>query len=93
MKPYINVIQIGTTTYGKYQASVTLYDSGNFSNQNVNPSHNYALQPLVLKTLNANGVSDYFNGINPEYEFEERVFDLGQIGDVNEHVKLYFRIN
>lgn len=89
LKPYINVIQIGTTTYGKYQASVTLYDSGNFSNQNVNPSHNYALQPLVLKTLNANGVSDYFNGINPEYEFEERVFDMGQIGDVNEPMLNY----
>ena len=84
LKPYINVIQIGTTTYGKYQASVTLYDSENFSNQNVNRSHNYALQPLVLKTLNANGVTDYYNGIIPDYEYEERAFDMGQIGNINE---------
>ncbi len=84
LKPYINVIQIGTTTYGKYQASVTLYDSENFSNQNVNRSHNYALQPLVLKTLNANGVTDYYNGISPDYEYEEKAFDMGQIGDINE---------
>ena len=84
LKPYINVIQIGTTTYGKYQASVTLYDSENFSNQNVNRSHNYALQPLVLKTLNVNGVTDYYNGINPDYEYEERAFDMGQVGDLNE---------
>ena len=84
LKPYINVIQIGTTTYGKYQASVTLYDSENFSNQNVNRSHNYALQPLVLKTLNANGVTDYYNGISPDYEYEERAFDMGQVGDINE---------
>ena len=84
LKPYINVIQIGTTTYGKYQASVTLYDSENFSNQNVNRSHNYALQPLVLKTLNANGVTDYYNGISPDYEYEERAFEMGQVGNINE---------
>ena len=84
LDPYIDVIQVGTTTYGKYQASVTLYDSENFSNQNINPSHNYALQPLVLKTLNKNGVSDYYNGINPEYEFEERPSNMGQIGSLDE---------
>ena len=84
LKPYINVVQIGTPTYGKYQASVTLYDSENFSNQNVNRSHSYAMQPLVLKTLNVNGVTDYYNGINPDYEYEERAFDMGQVGDLNE---------
>ena len=84
LEPYINVVQIGTTTYGKYQASITLYDSENFSNQNVNRSHSYALQPLVLKTLNVNGVTDYYNGINPDYEYEERAFDMGQVGDLNE---------
>ena len=84
LKPYINVVQIGSTTYGKYQASVTLYDSENFSNQNVNRSHSYALQPLVLKTLNVNGVTDYYNGINPDYEYEERAYDMGQVGDLDE---------
>ena len=84
LDPYIDVIQIGTTTYGKYQASVTLYDSENFSNQNINPSHNYAIQPLVLKTLNVLGITDYFNGINPEYDFEEKVYNMGIIGDLNE---------
>ena len=84
LKPYINVVQIGTPTYGKYQASVTLYDSENFSNQNVNRSDKYALQPLILKTLNVNGVTDYYNGINPDYEYEERAFDMGQVGNLNE---------
>ena len=84
LDPYIDVIQIGTTTYGKYQASVTLYDSENFLNQNINPSHNYAIQPLVLKTLNVLGITDYFNGINPEYDFEEKVYNMGIIGDLNE---------
>ena len=89
LNPYINIIQIGTTTYGKYQASVTLYDSENFSNQNINTSHNYALQPLVLKTLNVNGESDYFNGIIPNYEFEERPYEMGTIGEVDEPLLNY----
>ena len=92
LKPYINVVQIGTPTYGKYQASITLYDSENFSNQNVNQSHNYALQPLVLKTLNLNGVTDYYNGIDPDHEYEERAFDMGQVGDLNEPM-LNFTLN
>ena len=89
LNPYINIIQIGTTTYGKYQASVTLYDSENFSNQNINNSHNYALQPLVLKTLNVNGESDYYNGITPNYEFEERPYEMGVIGEVDEPLLNY----
>ena len=89
LNPYINIIQIGTTTYGKYQASITLYDSENFSNQNINTSHSYALQPLVLKTLNVNGESDYFNGINPNYEFEERPYEMGIIGEIDEPLLNY----
>ena len=84
LKPYIDVIQIGTNTYGKYQASVTLYDSPDFSLNGVNSSHTYALQPLVLKTLNSQGVTDYYNGLNPDILADESSSNLGIIGDVNE---------
>ena len=84
LKPYIDVIQVGTTTYGKYQASVTLYDSPDFSLNGVNPSHNYALQPLVLKTLNSLGQTDYYNGLSPDIFAEENSSNLGIIGDIDE---------
>jgi len=84
LKPYIDVIQIGTNTYGKYQASVTLYDSPDFSLNGVNPSHTYALQPLVLKTLNSQGVTDYYDGLSPDIVADESSSNLGVIGDVNE---------
>ena len=84
LSPYIDVVQVGTTTYGKYQASVTLYDSENFTSQNINPSHTYAIQPLVLKTLNSIGQTDYFNGLIPDFEFEERPYNMGIIGNINE---------
>ena len=84
LKPYIDVIQVGTTTYGKYQASVTLYDSPDFSLNGVNPSHNYALQPLVLKTLNYLGETDYYNGLDPDIIAYEDSSNLGIIGDLDE---------
>ena len=84
LDPYIDVIHIGTNTYGKYQASVTLYDSENFTLEGANPNHAYALQPLVLKTLNSEGNTDYFNGLNPDIILEENITNLGVLGDENE---------
>jgi len=86
LKPYISVVQIGKTTVGKNVGSVTLYDSPNFTKTNLNPSHRYAMQPLVLKIVNKNGFGDYANGISPDIsnELAEDIGNLGVIGDPNE---------
>ena len=95
LAPYVDVVQIGTTTYGKYVGSVTLYDSDNFDKDTANPNHTYALQPIAIKASNVNGISDYYNGLPPDYpityqtssgtEYEgENIVDLGTLGDVNE---------
>jgi C-terminal processing protease CtpA/Prc len=95
LDPYIDVVQIGTNTTGKYTASVTLYDSADYGKDNANPNHKYAIQPLVFKSANKDGVSDYFNGLTPDYLityetssgsiFEgENILNLGELGDVNE---------
>ncbi|WP_194768074.1 S41 family peptidase [Tamlana sp. I1] len=84
LQPYIQVVQIGTTTAGKYQASTTLYDSPNFRRQGANPRHTYAMQPLIFKSLNVDGKTDYFNGLAPTTELAEQVNNLGVLGDVNE---------
>ncbi|WP_341217234.1 S41 family peptidase, partial [uncultured Wocania sp.] len=86
LSPYIDVVQIGTTTTGKYQASRTLYDSPNFSRSGANPSHTYAMQPLIFKSLNVNGVTDYFNGLSPDQNniLGESIRNLGVLGDENE---------
>ena len=54
LKAYIDVVQIGDTTVGKSQASQIIYDSSNLSRTNVNPSHTYALLPLIAITVNKN---------------------------------------
>lgn len=86
LEPYINVVQIGTNTRGKYQASRTLYDSPNFSRSGANPSHTYAMQPLIFKSLNVNGKTDYFNGLSPNQDnfLPESINNLGVLGDENE---------
>ena len=86
LKPYIEVIQIGTTTVGKNVGSVTLYDSPDFSAQGRNGSHTYAMQPIVIKTVNADNFGDYTNGIEPSTTniLRETVSTLGTLGDPNE---------
>ncbi len=84
LDPYIEVVQIGETTTGKFQASVTLYDSPDLGRLNANPNHTYAIQPLVLKSVNSAGVSDYINGLAPDFQISEDYEDLGQLGDPQE---------
>jgi len=84
LDPYINVVQVGTSTAGKFQASITLYDSPNFRRSGADPSHRYAMQPLVLKSVNSAGVTDYVNGLDPDIEQREDFDNLGDLGDPSE---------
>ncbi|MBT8254221.1 MAG: carboxyl-terminal protease, partial [Bacteroidia bacterium] len=84
LNPYIDVIQIGTNTLGKYQASITIYDSPNFGRENANPNHTYAMQPLVLKSLNSVGFTDYNDGLQPDITLSEDISNLGVLGDPSE---------
>tara|TARA_R100001369_G_scaffold20091_1_gene36723 strand:- start:223021 stop:224478 length:1458 start_codon:yes stop_codon:yes gene_type:complete len=84
LKPYIDVVQVGETTTGKFQASVTLYDSPDFGRENANPSHTYAIQPLVLKSVNSAGDSDYINGLVPDIAITENIRDLGVLGELSD---------
>jgi len=81
LKPYVDVVQIGTTTVGKNVGSVTLYDSPTFSSKNRSGSHRYAMQPLVLKVINKDGFGDYSGGIDPTIKLNEDYGNLGILGD------------
>ena len=84
LTPYIDVVQVGETTTGKFQASVTLYDSEDFGRQGANPGHTYAIQPLIYKSLNSVGTTDFINGLAPDIEIQEDVLNLGILGDPSE---------
>ncbi len=63
--PYMDVVQIGTTTYGKCYASITIDD------WEEPRRHNWAMQPIVIKYSNAAGFTDFVDGIAPDHQ----VFD------------------
>ncbi len=84
LKPYVNLTHIGTNTHGKYTASITMFDSPDFSGYNVNQSHHWAIQPIVLKVSNASGESDFVDGLTPDIYQAEDYFNLRPFGDVNE---------
>ena len=84
LKPYVNVIQIGTKTIGKNVGSITLYDSPTFNKKDVNTRHTYAMQPIVIKTINKDGFGDYQDGLVPTVEQPENPGNLGVLGNENE---------
>ena len=84
LEPYANVVQVGATTTGKFQASVTLYDSDDFGKEGANKDHKYALQPLVFKSANAAGKTDYLNGLTPDVVYTEDLGNLGVLGEPSE---------
>ena len=91
LKPFIEVITVGTTTYGKNVGSITLYDSpsSDYTNQaSANSSHLNAMQPIVFQIFNKNGESDYLQGFDPNLEIKEWQYwaNILPMGDENEIV-------
>jgi C-terminal processing protease CtpA/Prc len=82
--PYMTVIKVGTTTYGKNVGSYTVYDSPDFTIEGVNPSHTIALQPISSKAFNKLDQSDYTQGFTPDYEVIDYVSQMKNFGDREE---------
>lgn len=72
LEPYMNVFLVGRQTVGKDEGSLTLYDAPvPYTNQeNANPSHKRAIQPIILKIVNTEG-RDYPQGFLPDEEVNE----------------------
>lgn len=93
LEPFIDVVQIGTTTTGKSEFSYTLVDDPEAAflynperEQFINPDNQWALQPLIGKNANADGFSGYENGLIPDFEIEEDIENLGVLGDESERM-------
>lgn len=89
LKPYINVVTIGTKTYGKTVGSITLYDSPSTyytSTSGINPAHKWAMQPIVFEYRNAQNQSSPTQGILPDYEVNEINYleNLQPLGNMDE---------
>ncbi|WP_128544340.1 S41 family peptidase [Larkinella soli] len=75
LRPYMTVTTIGETTYGKNVGSITITDdTGRIK---------WGMQPIVFKSFNSLGQSDYSAGFKPDIEVEEPI-NLLPLGDVRE---------
>ena len=73
LKVHINVIHIGDDTEGKSQASRTIYDSPDFGRSGANPSHTYAMQPLIAISVNKNDEQVPSDGLLPNITLKENI--------------------
>jgi C-terminal processing protease CtpA/Prc len=76
--PYMNVVQIGTTTYGKCYASITVDD------WEEPRRHSWAMQPIVIKYSNAEGFTDFVNGIDPDIEIYDNLLYAKPFGSLED---------
>ncbi len=85
LKPYIDVKLVGSETVGKQVASITLYDSDDYTRNgpNFNASHTWAMQPIVLEIQNKDGQNEP-NGFTAEVQIAEDYNNLGILGEPTE---------
>ena len=81
LAPYIDVIHVGEQTVGKNVGSITVYD---YIDNNINPNHTYAMQPIVFKLENSEGFVDYSSGLVPDYYIKESIQNMGILGSKEE---------
>lgn len=85
LKPYMNVKTVGETTYGKYTASMTMKPEDFYTNPtDYKDFANWAVQPIILKYANSQGVTDFKNGFVADIPVEDDLFSPFQLGDKNE---------
>jgi C-terminal processing protease CtpA/Prc len=94
LDPYMQVIQVGETTRGKNEFSLTMVDDPLRDGapyiyspsrvNSINPDNSWAIQPICGRIENSVGFSDFTSGLIPEIELEEDLFNLGILGDINE---------
>ncbi|WP_341228169.1 S41 family peptidase [uncultured Arcticibacterium sp.] len=80
LKPYMEVILVGEHTYGKNVGSITIKDTQE-------PKRwEWGMQPIVLKTFNAAGESDYGTkeGFAVDIEVQDAILPYKAFGDPDE---------
>jgi carboxyl-terminal processing protease len=75
LKPYMDVVTVGSNTLGKYYGSFVI--TGTFQD----PPVYYGILPVTLKYLNANEETDFIEGLEATLAAEENLFNAYPLGD------------
>ena len=80
LEPYMDVIIVGEPTVGKFYGSWIIPDLEDSAR------HDWAVSPVVLKYANADGVTDFDDGLLPDYEIADNLLDAYPFGDEGDPV-------
>lgn len=79
LKPYMEVKMVGDTTSGKYTGAWIIPD-------NLEPRQNWCLMPIVLRYANANGFSNFKDGLVPDQYVKDQLLPALPFGDLQDPV-------
>ncbi|MBN2275897.1 MAG: PDZ domain-containing protein [Bacteroidales bacterium] len=80
LSPYMDVTVVGESTFGKYTGSWLIYD---FETPR---KHNWAIMPIVMKYANAEGYTNFVDGLAPDYAIEDNLIAARPFGDASDPV-------
>ena len=85
LDPYMDVILVGSKTYGKYAGSVVLSPADWYTNASeYSDFKNWGLMPVVLRYANSLGVTDFINGFPPDFSVDDALLPAYPLGDLTE---------
>ncbi len=76
--PYMDVVQVGESTYGKCYGSWLIPDTEEPAR------HNYAMMPVTFKYANSEGYSDFTNGLSPNHFVIEDLIQAEPFGNTED---------
>lgn len=74
LDPYMEVVQIGESTYGKYAGAWVIPDD----------YEEWAIMPIVSKFSNADGFTDFKDGLIPDHEIVDDLSTAMPFGDTSD---------
>jgi carboxyl-terminal processing protease len=74
LEPYMDITQIGESTYGKYVGAWVMPDD----------NEEWGIMPIVTKFSNTEGYTDFTDGLTPDHEIADDLFSALPFGDVSD---------
>ena len=85
LEPYMDVITVGDTTYGKYTASFTIKPEDVYANEAAYTDFkNWGIQPIVIRYANAQGITNFKDGFAPDFRVKDELLPALPLGDLTE---------
>lgn len=85
LEPYMDVVMVGDTTYGKYTASITIKPEDWYTNESEYTAFkNWGLQPIVIRFANSVGVTSFKDGFAPDFYVRDALLPAVQLGELTE---------